>query len=57
MGGMRSVYGSIWNPATNLFEVAVGRRNGPDLVVKNLPLQAAEELRAAIIAALRKRDA
>lgn len=34
----------LWNPATALFEVAVFRRNGPDLVIKNLPLQTADQL-------------
>jgi hypothetical protein len=28
----------FWNPGTRLFEVAVFRRNGPDLIIKNLPL-------------------
>jgi hypothetical protein len=45
----------FWNPGTMLFEVAIYRRNGPDLTIKNLPLQTAEQLRAAIIDALRSR--
>jgi hypothetical protein len=45
----------LWNPATNLFEVAVFRRNGPDLVIKNLPLQTADRLSEAIADALRER--
>jgi hypothetical protein len=46
---------TFWNPGTNLFEVTVVRRNGPDLVIKNLPLQTADRLREAIIDALRER--
>ncbi len=56
MGGMQPESQSLWNPGTRLFEVAVFRRNGPDLVVKNLPLQTAERLRAALIAALSERN-
>jgi hypothetical protein len=48
---------TFWNPGTNLFEVTVVRRNGPDLVIKNLPLQTADRLREAIIDALRERYA
>lgn len=55
--GMRPVSQSLWNPATNLFEVAVVRRNGGDLGVKNLPLQTAERLTAAINVAVSKRNA
>jgi hypothetical protein len=44
---------NLWNPATNLFEVAVFRRHGPPLVVKNLPPRTADLLRKAIIDALR----
>jgi hypothetical protein len=44
-----------WNPGTKLFEVAVLRRNGPDLIIRNLPLRTAEQLREAVIEALRKR--
>jgi len=43
---------SLWNPATNLSEVAVFRRYGPPLIVKNLPLQTADRLRKAIIDAV-----
>lgn len=42
-----------WNPGTRLFEVAVLRRDDPDLIVKNLPLHTAEQLKEAIIASLR----
>ena len=45
----------FWNPGTRLFEVAVFRRNGPDLIIRNLPLHTAEQLREAIIEALRGR--
>jgi hypothetical protein len=44
-----------WNPGTRLFEVAVFRRNGPDLIIRNLPLHTAEQLSKVIIEALRKR--
>lgn len=54
--GLQPASPGIWNPATNLFEVAVLRRNGPDLIVRNLPLQTAERLRSAIARALRERD-
>jgi hypothetical protein len=45
----------FWNPSTRLFEVAVFRRNGPDLIIKNLPSHTADQLREAIIDALRER--
>ena len=45
----------FWNPGTRLFEVAVFRRKGPDLIMGNLPLHTADQLSAAIIEALRKR--
>jgi hypothetical protein len=48
---------NLWHPATNLFEVAVFRRHGPPLVVKNLPPRTADLLRKAIIDALRGRQA
>ena len=57
MVGVRPASHPIWNPATNLFEVAVARRSGPDLVVKNLPLQTADRLGEAITDALRERHA
>ncbi len=44
-----------WNPATRFFEVAVTRRNGPDLIIRNLSLWTAEQLRKAIIDTLRTR--
>ncbi len=55
VAGVRPDSFSLWNPGTNLFEVAVVRRNGPDLVVKDLPLQTAERLREAIAGTLRER--
>jgi hypothetical protein len=55
MGGMQPEPHVFWNPGTRLFEVAVLRRKGPDLIIKNLSLQTAEQLREAIIDALRKR--
>lgn len=55
MGSMRPASHTFWNPGTNLFEVTVVRRNGADLVIKNLPLQIADQLEAAIINALRER--
>jgi hypothetical protein len=53
----RPLSGNLWNPATNLFEVAVFRRQGPPLVVKNLQLRTANLLRKAIIDTLRGRRA
>ena len=55
MLGMRPASHGLWNPATNLFEVAVFRRNEPDLIIKNLPLQTADRLGEAINGALRER--
>jgi hypothetical protein len=55
MGGMQPEPRVFWNPATRLFEVAVFRRNGPDLIIKNLPLHTAEQLREAIISVVRER--
>lgn len=55
MGGRQAEPYVFWNPGTRLFEVAVCRRNSPDLIIKNLPLGPVEQLRAAIIYALRKR--
>ncbi len=57
MQGLRPASHNLWNPATNLFEVAVVRRDGPDLVVGNLSPRTAERLRAAIVAALSGRHA
>jgi hypothetical protein len=45
----------LWNPATNLFEVAVLRRKGPHLVIKDLPLETADRLGKAINDALLER--
>jgi len=55
MGGRQPESHVIWNPGTRLFDVAVFRRNGPDLIIGNLPLHTAEQLRETIIEALRKR--
>jgi hypothetical protein len=55
MGGMQPESHVVWNPSTKLFEVTVFRRNGPDLTIRNLPLHTAEQLREAIIEALRGR--
>jgi hypothetical protein len=57
MGGRQAEPQLIYNPGTKLSEVAVYRSDGPDLLVKNLPLHTAEQLRAAIIAVLRERHA
>ncbi len=56
MGNMQPASDTMWNPGTNLFEVTVSRCNGPELVIKNLPLQTAEQLRGAMIEALRERN-
>jgi hypothetical protein len=55
MGGRQPESHVFWNPGTRLLEVAVSRRNRPDLIIKNLPQQTAGEIRAAIIDALRSR--
>jgi hypothetical protein len=55
MGGKQPESHVLWNPGTRLFEVAVLRRNGPDLIIKNLSSHTADQLREAIIDALRKR--
>ena len=55
MDDARPASDSLWNPATNLFEVAVYRRHGPQLVVRNLHLRTADRLRKAVIDALRRR--
>lgn len=47
----------LWNPATNLFELTVVRRGGPDVVLGDLTLQTAERLRRAILDALGGRRA
>lgn len=57
MGGAQPASYAFWNPATNLFEVTVARRNGPNLVIKNLPPQTADRLGKAITDALRGRQA
>ena len=55
MGGTQPESHVSWNPGTRLFEVAVFRRNGLDLIIRNLPLHTAEQLSKVIIEALRKR--
>ena len=55
MGRKQSGPHIFWNPSTRLFEVAVLRRNGPDLIIRNLPSRIADQLREAIIDALRER--
>ena len=55
MDDTRTASHSLWNPATNLFEVLVARRHGPPLVVKNLPPRTADRLRRGITDALRER--
>ena len=55
MGGRQPESHVFLNPGTRLFEVAVFRRNGPGLIIGNLPLHTAEQLSAAIIEALHKR--
>jgi hypothetical protein len=55
MGGRQPESHVFLNPGTRLFEVAVFRRNGPDLIIGNLPLHTADQLSAAIIEALRER--
>ena len=55
IGGILPESNVRWNPGTKLFEVAVFRRNSPDLIIKNLPLDTADELREAINGALGER--
>ena len=55
MGGRQPESLVFWNPGTRQFEVAVFRRKGPDLIIRNLPLLIADQLSAAIVEALRKR--
>jgi hypothetical protein len=55
MGSRQPNSSVFWNPGTRLFEVAVLRRENPDLIIRNLPLHTADQLSAAIIEALRKR--
>ncbi len=54
MGGTQPESHVFWNPGTRQFEVAVFRRNGPDLIIRNLPLHTAEQLRETIIKAVRE---
>jgi hypothetical protein len=56
LGGRRPESHVFWSPGTRLFEVAVFRRNGPDLIIGNLPLHTAEQLRETIIEALSERS-
>ncbi len=55
MGKVQPASGPFWNPGTNLFEIRASRRNGPDLVIRNLPLQTTDRLREPIIDVLRQR--
>jgi hypothetical protein len=55
MGSRQPNSSVFWNPGTRLFEVAVLRRENPDLIIRTLPLHTADQLSAAIIEALRKR--
>jgi hypothetical protein len=55
MGGGQPESPVFWNPGTRLFEATVVRRNGPDLVIRNLPLLTANHFRKALIDALRER--
>ncbi len=55
MDDTRPASRNLWNPATNLFEVAVFRRHGPPLIVKNLPLPIADRLRNTIVDVLHER--
>ena len=57
MGGMPPESQFFWNPGTGLFEVAIYRRNGQELITKDLPLHTAEQLSEAVIDALRERYA
>jgi hypothetical protein len=57
MGGRKPESHFFWNPATRLFEVAIYRRNGQELIIKDLPLHTAEQLSEAVIDALRERYA
>jgi hypothetical protein len=55
MGATQPESHVFWNPGTMLFEVTVFRRNGPDLIIKHLPLHTANQLREAIINTLHER--
>jgi hypothetical protein len=55
MGGRQPESHVFWNPGTRLYDVAVFRRKGPDLIIGNLPLHTADQLRETIIEALRER--
>ena len=55
MDEARPSSGSLWNPATKLFEVSVFRRHGPPLVVRNLPPRTADRLRKAMTDVLSER--
>ena len=57
MGGIQPESQFFWNPGTGLFEVAIYRLNGQELIIKDLPLHTAEQLSEAIIDALRERYA
>jgi hypothetical protein len=55
LGGRQPESSVFWNPGARLFEVTVVRRNGPDLIIRNLSLHTAEQLREALIDGLRER--
>ena len=55
MGAKQPESHIFWNPGTRLFEVAVLRRNGPDLIINNLSSRTADRVREAIIDALHQR--
>jgi hypothetical protein len=55
LGGRQPESPVFWNPGTRLFEVTVVRPNGPDLIIRNLSLHTAEQLREALIDGLRER--
>ncbi len=57
MAGVQPASHALWNPGTNLFEVTVVRRNGPDLVIKDLPPQTASRLREGPMDAMGERHA
>jgi hypothetical protein len=55
MGGRQPESPVFCNPGTRFFEATVVRRNGPDLIIRNLPLLTANHFRKALIDALRER--
>ena len=57
LGGRKPESHVFWNPGTRLFDVAIYRRDGQELIIKDLPLHTAEQLSEAVIGALRERYA